>query len=88
MDDNLERLISAARERVAAMTPQERAEMIRQQQRSYAIAEARFGSDADEAALAAAHRAGDQARIQQLNAEADARAARAEQYFNAIWATP
>ncbi len=65
----IQRAVEAYRE----MTPAERARMMKQQRRSWARAEAGFGSDADEAAYRAALEAGDAATISRLNAEAEAR---------------
>jgi hypothetical protein len=80
---DLEKLIADARAKVDAMTPQELRAMLEQQARSVARAEAAFGSDADEAAYSAAYMAGDQAAIDRLNAEGEARVARLDAYYAA-----
>ena len=49
-DAELKRLIELGRQRREAMTPEEREAEHRAQARSFVIAEAGFGSDADEAA--------------------------------------
>jgi hypothetical protein len=56
-----------------AMSPAERRAMTRTQARSFARAEAGFGSDADESAYRDAHRKGDTATLKRLDAEATAR---------------
>lgn len=61
----------------------ERRAMIEAQKRSYIIAEAGFGSDADEAAYRAALDSGDPDRITAEEAKAEARMAAARQYLEA-----
>ena len=70
---NLDRLIRESIEEFNRMSPEDQEKMLAAQRRSYVRAEMGFGSDADEAAMAAAIRAGDSAEIARLEAEADAR---------------
>lgn len=76
MKEPLSRLIAAAREQFSNMTPAQREAMLRDQARSFARAEAAFGSDADEVAMRDAISRGDSAAVARLTAEGDARAAR------------
>ena len=73
MVTNLQHMIERARDRVAAMSPAELAEMLDAQRRSFVRAEAGFGSDADEAAYSRAIIQGDRNEIAGLEAEASAR---------------
>lgn len=75
--------LAAAVEAVKAMTPAEREAMYAAQRRSFIIAEARLGSDADEAAWRAALAAGDDETLARLHREAEERAARARAILNA-----
>lgn len=77
LPEDLKPLLREAVARVAAMSPAERAEMYAAQRHSVAIAEAGFGSDADEAAYRAAFEAGDAAEMNRLLAEGEERAHRA-----------
>lgn len=69
----LAELLRKSVEAVKAMTPEQLREMHRQQAESFARAEAGFGSDADEAAYAAALRDGDQEALTRLEAESQER---------------
>ena len=64
----------------APMTP----EQIRAQRRSYVAAEAAFGSDADEAAYAAAALCGDVDTMRRMDAEAEARCQQALGILDAV----
>lgn len=72
----LSQLIEQAKAR-----PMTQAEM-REQRRNYVRAEMGFGSDADEAAYAAALAAGDEEALARLKREADERMAAADRYFD------
>lgn len=63
---DLDKLRADAAAKWRAMTPEQRVAMIHQQARSYARAEAAFGSDADEAEYRAAIESGDPARIAEV----------------------
>lgn len=73
MTPELTELLARARATVDAMTPDQRAEMYRQQRESWVVGEAGFGSDADEAAYRAAVQAGHAGAIAKLNEEAEER---------------
>lgn len=60
------------------MTPEE----IRAQRRSFVVAEAGFGSDADEAAYRAAYDAGDKTEIERLDFESGLRMTMAREYMD------
>lgn len=70
---DLDRLIAENNRVVAAMTPEQRREMMRAQRRSWARGEVGIGSDADEAAYSRALKDGDQETLDRLQAEGDAR---------------
>ena len=74
----LSQLLAEANEKVKQMSPEQKAEMLREQRRSFARAEAGFGSDKDEAEYAAALHAGDKKKLAELDAESAARIVRAE----------
>lgn len=65
-----------------AMSPEDRRAMIEAQKRSYVIAEAGFGSDADEAAYRAAAESDDPERIAAEEAKAQARMRAAREYLD------
>jgi hypothetical protein len=79
--DRLSELVALARKAWDAMTPEQRQKMMADQRRSYARAEAGFGSDADEAEYAAALLSGDPERLAAAKAAEDARLAA----FDARW---
>lgn len=81
-DPEIDRLIAEAREKVRAMSPAELAEMKRVQRRSFVIAEAAMGDDAEEAAYRAALASGDEAEIKRLDEEADARGRRTAAWYD------
>lgn len=70
---DLDRLLAESKAAVAAMTPEQRREMMEAQRRSWARGEVGIGSDADEAAYSQALRDGDQEAVARLQAESDAR---------------
>lgn len=72
-DQGIERLVEQAREKWKAMTPAERAAMLGAQRRSWVLAEAGFGTDADEAAFRSAMEQGDEQEMARLDREAEAR---------------
>jgi hypothetical protein len=74
-------LLAEARARWDAMSPAERWAQIEAQKRSYVIAEAGFGSDADEAAWHAAHASGNPERIAAEEAKVQARMEAARKYL-------
>jgi hypothetical protein len=74
-DPTLLALLDRSMRAIAAMSPEQLAEMRRKQSLSWARAEAGFGSDTDELAYRQAHRSGDVARMAELDAEAEARVA-------------
>ncbi len=76
------RALDQAAAKVNALTPVERAEMARQQRRSWVLAEAAFGSDADEAAYRRALDSGDRIELERLDREADQRRERAAAYLD------
>jgi uncharacterized protein len=73
LDPELQDLLKRAAAKFDAMTPEQRREMMAAQRRSWAPDEAGMGSDADEAAYAAALRAGDTETVARLEAESQAR---------------
>lgn len=79
---DLDSLIAQSIARVNAMSPAERDDMLRRQARSFALAEAGFGSDADESAYRKAHAEGDTATMQRLDAEASERQRRVKDYLD------
>ena len=81
MTPELETKLAAAIEAFRAMPPAEQRAMIEAQKRSYVIAEAGFGSDADEAAYRAARESGDPARIAEEEAKSAARMEAARKFM-------
>ncbi|MCU0909768.1 MAG: hypothetical protein MUE98_00040 [Rhodobacteraceae bacterium] len=73
MTEELELLIARARREWEAKSPADREAMIAAQKVNYAVSEAAWGSDADEAAYRAAYEAGDEAEMARLEAESQAR---------------
>lgn len=78
-DPILTDLMARARAAWEALTPEQRAEEIRRQRRSYVIAEMGMGSDQDEFDYRAALASEDHDTIKRLDAEGVARMERAEQ---------
>lgn len=74
-------LIRQSVARVAAMTPLERAEMLRAQRESMVVGEAGFGSDADEAEYRAALAADDKPTLARLDQEAKIRMDNARKFL-------
>jgi hypothetical protein len=72
-DDDIKARIKASIDAFNALPPEQQAEMIRQQRRSFVRAEAGFGSDKIEAEYAAAYRLGDAETLKRLDAEAKER---------------
>lgn len=68
-------VIKVATERYERLSPKEKAAMARAQRRSFALAEAEFGTDADETAYREAVATGDTEAIARLDREAKARRA-------------
>jgi hypothetical protein len=81
MDDPLKALIEEAVARYEAMSPEQKRDMHRAQRASYIRAEAGFGTDAEEAEMAAALASGDADRIAQAKGREEARVALAEEYI-------
>lgn len=81
MDDPLKSLIEEAVARYEAMSPEQKRAMHRAQMASFIRAEAGFGSDAEEAEMAAALASGDAARIEAAKGREEARVALAEEYI-------
>ena len=81
MDDSLKSLIDAAVARYEAMSPTEKEAMHRAQMASYIRAEAGFGTDAEEAEMAAALKSGDAARIADAKGREEVRVMLANQYI-------
>lgn len=77
--------VERARERLAAMTPEERAEHDRLQRRSWYVGESAMGNDEQEAAYRAALFADDQERLAVLRAEIEERARQAGERFDAMF---
>lgn len=84
--DELTSLIARAMAAYATMTPGQKAEMHRQQRRSYVIAEMGFGSDDDEAAYRTAFCSNDTAALARLDMEARERMRNAEAFLDQIGA--
>lgn len=80
MPDLSEQIAESVRA-VAVMTPDEKAEMLRQQRASFVRGEAGLGSDADEAAWRKAMAEGDIEAIARLRAEEQARIAAADAWL-------
>lgn len=72
-------LLSVANTAGTFNVPARAPEQARAARRGYVLAEAAMGSDADEAAWRAASNADDQATIDRLNAEGEARRQRADE---------
>jgi hypothetical protein len=79
--ENLEELLKKASARWEQMSPEEKEKMLREQRRNYVLAEAEFGSDADEAAFAKALADDDKTEIERLNAAALQRRNAAHQWL-------
>lgn len=80
-DPELQRLIRESIARVNAMTPEERMLMIAEQRKSFVRGQIGMGSDADEAAYAAALEAGDTETLARLDAESQARMENVDRLF-------
>lgn len=78
---DLDKLIRDAVSRYDAMSPEQKRAMRRAQMASYIRAEAGFGSDAEEAEMAAALTSGDPDRIAAAKGREEARVALAEEYI-------
>lgn len=81
MTDQLKALIEQSTARYNAMTPEEKQAMHRAQKASFIRGEAGFGSDAEEAEMAAALASGDAARINAAKGKEAARVALSEDYI-------
>jgi hypothetical protein len=81
-DQGLAELLTKARDLWDSMPPAARAEMERQQRRSWIAAEMAIGDDIDEAAYRAAHEAGDAAELARLQAEGEVRRQAAFKYMD------
>jgi hypothetical protein len=80
-DPELLRLIAESVERYEALSPEQRLAHDRAQRRSWILAEAGFGSDADEAAYRVALERGDWPTMIRLDEEAEERRKRAEEFL-------
>jgi hypothetical protein len=79
---DLQELMRKAHAAFDALTPEQQAAQRRAQRRSYVIAEMGLGSDADQAAYAAAHHAGDWDTVARLQREAESRRCRAAEMYD------
>lgn len=82
-DDDLNNLIVQAKTTWDAMSPAEQQRMLAVQRRSFVLAEAGMGSDADEAAYRAAWRRGDEFEMARLDHEAKDRIEAARRIIDA-----
>lgn len=80
-NERLAELLRQAQARVDAMSPAEREKHFFRQQKNYVLAEAEMGSDADEAAFAAASAAKDLTQLSKLKEAGERRRMRARAYL-------